>query len=201
MAEQGSEAKFAEKVKLGEGKGRPKTSFACNAKNWLKVVMSSIQPGQITVWVRGKPVWDEYTRARISSMGLSMGLPPPTLYCGDDGGMVHALPVGWSFRSVFEANDTEAEGLNLSSQLLRGSQSLVPLFSGLVIIQILVVSKSQATCLMTAEKRAQNTPVGMCTCIFLFPQFPLLPKSPPMDDPTDEIRTIVVWVIGPASEH
>lgn len=164
MAEQGSEVKFAEKVKLGEGKGRPKTSFACNAKNWLKVVMSSIQPGQITVWVKGKPVRDEYTRARISSMGL-----PSTLYCGDDGGMVHALLVGWSFRSMFEANDTEAEGLNLSSQLLRGSQSLVPLFSGLVIIQILVVSKSQATCLMTAEKRAQNTPVGMCTCIFLFP--------------------------------
>lgn len=42
MTEQGSEAKFAKKVKLGEGKGRPKTSFVCSVKNWLKGVPSSM---------------------------------------------------------------------------------------------------------------------------------------------------------------
>lgn len=49
VAEQESEVKFAEKVKLGEGKGRPKTSFAFNATNWLKGVLSSMQLSQITV--------------------------------------------------------------------------------------------------------------------------------------------------------
>lgn len=71
----------------------------------------------------------------------------PALYCGDNGGMVPALPLGWSIRSMLKANNSKEEGINPSFQLpgtgARGggvTVSSVSIVLRAVIIQTLMVS-------------------------------------------------------------